>query len=155
MTSWQKFSALKTSTAEGVIVIINGKRSAEYTAWSNMKTRCYNENVSPESFKYWGGKGVKVCRRWLKGQNGKKGFACFLEDVGRRPSAAHTIDRYPNARGDYKPGNVRWATWKEQGWSKLGKPRPDLAAFNRSRTGVPLTKAHKAKIKLGFKRSRR
>ncbi len=45
--------------------------------------------------------------RWRK-------FEEFLKDVGRRPSAEYTLDRYPNNDGNYEPGNIRWATRSEQ-----------------------------------------
>lgn len=59
--------------------------------------------------------GVKVCDRWLS-------FKDFLADMGERPSVAHSIDRWPNNRGDYRPGNCRWATRSEQQQNKGPQP---------------------------------
>jgi hypothetical protein len=69
-----------------------------------MIARCTNSNNA--SFKYYGGKGVKVCKRWLKYEN-------FLLDMGERPSPAHSLDRIHTA-GDYKPSNCKWSTRSEQ-----------------------------------------
>ncbi len=80
--------------------------SAEYRIWRGMKSRCYNPN-GPKWMLY-GGRGIRVCNRW------RDSFENFLADVGLRPSAAHSIDRYPNGDGDYEPSNVRWATISEQ-----------------------------------------
>lgn len=52
--------------------------------------------------------GIKVCDQWVSS------FDTFLKDVGHRPSLSHSIDRYPNRDGNYEPGNVRWATKKQQ-----------------------------------------
>lgn len=79
--------------------------SATYKTWEAMKTRCTNQNV--KSYADYGAKGVKVCARWAES------FEAFLADMGERP-AGTTLDRWPNTRGDYEPGNCRWATRIEQ-----------------------------------------
>ena len=72
--------------------------------------RCHRPSNS--DYCRYGAKGIKVSVRW------RKSFATFLADVGRKPSREHTLDRYPNKYGDYAPGNVRWATPKEQACNK-------------------------------------
>ena len=78
--------------------------SPTYRSWSSMKARCENPN-SPD-FKYYGARGISICEQW-------RSFENFLKDVGQRPPGT-SLDRYPNNNGNYEPGNVRWATPKEQ-----------------------------------------
>jgi hypothetical protein len=68
-----------------------------------MMTRCYNEKF--DGFHRYGGKGIKVCDRWLN-------FDTFLGDMGERPQGM-TIDRLDSSK-DYEPSNCRWATPKVQ-----------------------------------------
>ena len=78
--------------------------SGTYVSWYAMKDRCLNPNHS--SYANYGGRGVRVCERWLA-------FEGFLADMGERPSGT-SIDRL-DSNGGYKPGNCRWADAKTQG----------------------------------------
>lgn len=75
-------------------------KTVEHAIWRGMLVRCQCPTNS--RYKYYGGRGIRVCRRWC----GPKGFANFLADMGTRP-AGHELDRRRND-GDYKPSNCRW-----------------------------------------------
>ena len=77
-----------------------------YKAWLNMKRRCYD--VNNNRYKNYGGRGISVSPRWITN------FESFIAYIGEHPGKGYSIDRI-NVDGNYEPGNVRWATTKEQG----------------------------------------
>ena len=81
-----------------------GRQTDEYRIWRHMRTRCENKN-SP-AYKWYGERGIKVCDEWLE-------FKCFFEDMGKRPSKQHSIDRI-NVDGNYELLNCRWSTMQAQ-----------------------------------------
>ena len=82
-----------------------------------MKNRCLNPKQ--ERYKDYGGRGITICNRWLHGEGNLTGFQCFIADVGSKPSTSHSLDRKEND-GNYEPGNVRWATGREQALNTRG-----------------------------------
>lgn len=79
-----------------------------------MKKRCYYSKTN--DYARYGGAGVTVCETW------RASFTAFYRDIGPKPSPRHSIDRFPNRTGNYEPGNVRWATTKEQAQNRAKKP---------------------------------
>lgn len=81
-------------------------RNPLYRAWYGMLHRCY----APTSrlFPYYGGRGITVCERWHV-------YEYFAADMGPKPAPGHkaTLERLDND-GHYEPGNVVWATMKQQ-----------------------------------------
>jgi len=99
--SCRKCASIKRSDSRKT----HGKRGTDmYRIWTHIKTRCFNKN-SPRYHQY-GGRGITMCERW-------NSFELFALDIGDRPSKKHSLDRINND-GNYEPGNIRWATAKEQ-----------------------------------------
>ena len=84
---------------------IGSKPTCEWKSWDSLKQRCTNSNN--KDYHNYGGRGIKVCKSWLNS------YKLFLQDMGRKPSIKHSIDRINND-GNYEPSNCRWSTMKEQ-----------------------------------------
>lgn len=88
-----------------------GGRHRLFDTYHKMVARCTNPNDA--AYEDYGGRGISVCDRWLKGEGQKTGFSLFLKDMGPRPSSRYSLDRREN-NGNYEPANCRWATAKQQ-----------------------------------------
>lgn len=78
-----------------------------YAAWKAMRQRC--ENPNRIGHKRYGGRGIKVCDRWLVFEN-------FLADMKEKPRGT-TLERLDNDRG-YEPGNCEWKSYHAQSRNK-------------------------------------
>lgn len=98
---YHRESCIARSTKHGYA--LQGSKRNTYTTWCAMIQRCTNSN-NP-NWENYGGRGIKICTRWLKFEN-------FLEDMGEKPKNK-TLNRIDN-NGNYDPSNCEWSTCKEQ-----------------------------------------
>lgn len=82
-----------------------GKRSGQYVVWKGMRQRCNDPNAT--NFKWYGGRGIKVCKEW----DDFSAFNAWATASGYAPGLE--LERIDNSLG-YGPGNCRWATHAEQ-----------------------------------------
>lgn len=131
--------------------------SDEYDIWCAMKARCYR--VGNNRQHRYKDRGIIVCDRWLHS------YENFLEDMGRRPSKKHSLDR-TNNDGHYEPLNCRWATPTQQRnntsrninivlnnethtlkeWAEIHGINYQIV-YSRYRKGWPISDIYKAKSK--------
>lgn len=79
-----------------------------YGIWSGIQQRCLNPN-NPNYHSY-GGRGITFHAPWVSDYEAFRSW--ILGNIGPRPDG-HSLDRIDND-GNYEPGNLQWATQREQ-----------------------------------------
>lgn len=77
-----------------------------YGVWKSMKDRCFNSNIP--TYKNYGGRGICMCREWVKSFKSFYGWA-----VKNGYKKGLTIERIDND-GDYCPDNCTFIPKSEQ-----------------------------------------
>jgi hypothetical protein len=114
------------------------KEQPLHYVWRSMMSRCYRP--TDKAYPRYGGLGVSVAPPW-------RSYAAFAADMGPHPGNKLTLDRI-DPRGNYEPGNVRWADVATQAnnkrgtrlWVKDGVAEP-MAAWAK-RLGISKELAH-------------
>ena len=112
---------LEVSTKHGL------NNSPTRSSYIHMIQRCYNPKDT--SFRHYGGRGIKVCKRW----KGPLGLVNFAADMGLRPKGL-TLDRIDND-GNYEPTNCKWSTKSEQQYNRRPPTLATKAKLSASMTG--------------------
>lgn len=90
-------------------------KSTEYRFWKrwhNMKERC--ENPKHNNYKLWGGRGIKVSKRWQTFEYFKIDmWDSFVKHLETNKTIDTTLDRI-NTNKNYSKSNCKWSTMKEQ-----------------------------------------
>jgi hypothetical protein len=107
-----------------------------YRMWSGMIDRCCDPTY--KDYPFYGGRGITIHAPW------QDSFSQFANDlvaeIGPRPEK-YQMDRIDNGLG-YKPGNIRWATSKENNNNRRSskfitfKGETLTAAIWADRTGI-------------------
>lgn len=83
-----------------------------FGSWRAMVSRCNNSD--DKDFPAYGGRGIKVCERWMDPR-------VFAADMGDKPEG-WSIDRL-DPDGPYEPANCRWTNAMGQGEHKRNNHR--------------------------------
>ena len=109
-------------------------KTAEWRVWSNMIQRC--TNPSNPRFADYGGRGIKVCSRWVGS------LANFIQDMGLKPDNM-SLDRIDND-GDYCPENCHWTTASEQNLNKR--------KYKNNTTGITGVDMYKGRFRVRYRK---
>ena len=110
----QSCGCLKQELATIQMTTHNGTNERLYLVWMAMLNRCTNQN--DDHYKYYGGRGIKVCDEW-------KDYVAFRQwayNSGYNSDAPYgdcTIERY-DKDGDYCPNNCGWESINVQANNK-------------------------------------
>lgn len=100
-----KENALFKGKNSSILKLRHEEYRTEFASWQTMLQRCYRKDAI--NYERYGGRGIRVCKRW------KNSFLNFYKDMGKKPTAKHSIDRINNSKS-YSPKNCKWSTPKEQ-----------------------------------------
>lgn len=95
-----------------------------YTAWLNMRNRCYS--VNNIMYQNYGGRGICVCDEW---RNSFENFMSWANGNGYQEGL--TLERI-NVDGNYEPSNCTWITKTEQYLNRTDSHK--ITAFGKTQT---------------------
>ena len=103
-----------------------------YRRWNAIKNRCLNKKVP--QYKDYGGRGIKICKEWLKFENFKNDmYKGYLKHKLKYGEFNTSIERIDN-NGNYCKENCAWITRDEQAKNKSNKRIITIDGIEKSLT---------------------
>lgn len=99
-----------------------------YNIWAGMRERCNCESYP--AFRYYGAKGVKLCKEWDDYSAFEAWALANGYDKNAKPHHC-TLDRIDNSKG-YSPDNCRWVNSKVQSNNQSRNRRIDYAGKSKT-----------------------
>lgn len=94
-----------------------------FRVWSHILDRCYNIAPAHINYRYYQGKGIKVCDEW------KNNFKVFYDwAIANGWQKSLTIDRL-DSNGNYEPENCQFITRSENS-KRMAKDNPTYGEYN-------------------------
>lgn len=122
-----QFSPARQRRCSSHLPARRGFRSdSRWLVFRNMNQRCYYKKDI--KFRWYGGRGIIVCKRWRSWPARYEQFINFCQDMGRRLSLDMTIDRI-DPDGHYTSKNCRWLARKEN--TKRRVPLKNIGIYKR------------------------
>lgn len=117
------------------------KHNKIYGSWTAMHQRVFN--TTGISYEYYGGRGIKICARWMDINN-------FVEDMYPSYKDGLTLDRI-DVNGNYEPSNCRWATKETQSRNTRKIHKTNTSGY-RGVSFYKRDKIYTAQIRVDFKK---
>ena len=95
----------------------NDKNSKLYRTWQDMKRKCYNPNAI--NFSRYGGRGIRVCKKWLDKKVGYISFRAWALNQRYFSSSGLFFIARKDRRKGYGPDNC-WLTRKGNWMNRMG-----------------------------------
>lgn len=132
------------------MIVVTPRRNAthrmtgtpEFGTWIHMRSRCLT--LTDDAYHLYGGRGITIYGPWIES------FEAFFAYIGPKPGPNYSIDRIDND-GNYEPGNVRWATPREQIRNQRHAKRSQTACLK----GHPFDEENTYRSPQGYRRCRK
>ena len=106
--------------------------------WQSMIARCYSKGC--REYKNYGGRGITVCDEWRGRPEGFLNYVEYVSQLEHFGEKNYSLDRI-DVNGNYEPGNLRWASYRQQAKNRRRSVVVDGKSLNElsEETGIAIS----------------